>query len=313
MLAISSTYKAIADDSRLRILHILSKGSFNVQELTGILAISQSTISHHLKALQGCGLVSSRREGTWVYYSLSEIDEKNLGQKTVKLFLDLVPTLANDDSALLFRDGHAAQEVLNRRRDQARHFFESVANKWKDIRSEAQGSESFFDLVKDRVGDKATLLELGCGAGALFEKLLPRTGASIGVDYSQAMLDEAKQNLGAKARDLDLRLGYLEHLPLGDDSVDTAVAYMVMHHIAHPVDVLKDTCRVLKPGGQFLMVDLMRHSNEYMRERFADLWLGFDPEEVKRWAFSAGFASARLEVLGQKRDVFLLTLTKTEG
>lgn len=313
MLAISNTYKAIADDSRLRILHILSKGAFNVQEITSILGSSQSTISHHLKALQQSGLLTSRREGTWAYYALADSDEKNLGQRTVALFLQLIPTLANDDSALLFRDGQAAQEMLNRRRDQARSFFESVANKWKDIRGEAQGSESFFGLIKERIPEKASLLELGCGAGALFEKILPRSGVTIGVDYSQAMLDEAKQNLGSKAEGLDLRLGYLEHLPLGDESVDCAVAYMVMHHIAHPAEVLRDTARVLKPGAQLLIVDLMRHENELMRERYADLWLGFDPEEMKRWAFSSGFGAARLEILGHKRDVFLLTLTKSEG
>lgn len=314
MTAISDTYKALGDESRLRVLQILSHGAFNVQELTSILGISQSTISHHLKTLMSVSLVSSHKEGTWAYYSLSHQDTESLAYRTAKLFLDLAANKSNEtDSSKFLKDSEAAKKILERRRDQTRHFFESVADKWKDIRAEAQGAESFFELVIERIPPQATLLELGCGAGAFFERILPRSGKSIGVDYSQAMLDQARTSLKNEFDSLDLRLGYLEHLPVGDESIDYALAYMVMHHIANPSEALKDAARVLKPEGKLLIVDLLSHNNEYMRERFADLWLGFDPEEMKRWAFKNHFTEAKLEILGQKKEVFMLTLTKSKG
>lgn len=308
---ISDTYKALADESRLRLLHILSKGQFNVQELTALLGSGQSTVSHHLKILSAANLLAAQKQGTWVYYSLSSSAPPSLAQKTAALFLESLHETKGENEVFL-QDIAAVNEVLSKRRDQARNFFDSVANKWHDMRDEAQGSESFFELVASRIPENATLLELGCGSGAFFEHVLPRPGKSIGVDYSQGMLAEAKQRLGAKAAEVDFRLGYLEHLPIGDESVDYMVCYMVLHHVAVPPHAIHDAFRVLKPGGKFIIVDLMRHQNELMRERYADLWLGFDPEEVKSWAFSEGFSESKLEILSQKKDVFLITLTKQE-
>lgn len=303
MNAALDVYKALADESRLRLLHVLSRGSFNVQELTAILKVSQSTISHHLKVLQSVNLASAHKEGTWVYYTLPQNEAHSFVHKTAQLFLD--------SSAQNPGDVQVAGDILNRRRDQTRHFFDSVAKNWKELR-ETQGTESFFDLVKQRIPDKASFLELGCGSGPFLDKILPRGGQTVGVDYSQAMLDEARRTLGPRAAQVDLRLGYLEHLPIGDDSIDIALVYMVLHHLPTPNDALKDAFRVLKPGGQLFVVDLVRHDNEYMRERYADLWLGFDPDEMKRWAFSSGFAEVKVEILGQKKEVFLLTTRKKE-
>lgn len=308
---ISDIYKALADESRLRLLHILSKGQFNVQELTALLGSGQSTVSHHLKILNSAGFLLAQKQGTWVYYSLNSVAPKSLAQRSAALFLESLKENSSESESFS-QDLTATNELLNKRRDQARNFFESVANKWHDMRGEAQGSESYFELVASRIPDRATLLELGCGSGAFFEHALPRAGKSIGVDYSQGMLDEARQRLGNKANDVDFRLGYLEHLPIGDESVDYMVCYMVLHHVAVPPHAVHDAFRVLKPGGKFIIVDLMRHQNELMRERYADLWLGFDPEEVKQWAFSEGFSESKLEILGPKKDVFLITLTKNE-
>lgn len=296
-------YKALADDSRLRLLKVLSRGAFNVQELTAILKVSQSTISHHLKTLHAVNLATSRKEGTWVYYTLPANDSNSFAHQTAKILLESAERNAEDEAA--------ANEILNRRRDQARHFFDSVARNWKEMR-EAQGTETFFDLIADRIPQKAAFLELGCGSGPFLDKILPRQGQTIGVDYSQAMLDEAKRTLASRAASVDFRLGYLEHLPIGDESVDCALVYMVLHHLASPADALRDAWRVLKPGGQLMIVDLLKHDNEYMRERFADLWLGFDPDDMKRWAFDCGFAEAKLEILGNKKEVFLLTTRKKE-
>jgi DNA-binding transcriptional ArsR family regulator len=70
--AIINALKSVSDETRIRIINILSFGSFNVNEITDVLDMGQSRISRHLKILHDAGLLQSHREGTWVYYKLPE-------------------------------------------------------------------------------------------------------------------------------------------------------------------------------------------------------------------------------------------------
>ena len=63
--------KAIADEKRLRILSLLAGGERCVCELQDALEAGQSLLSHHLKALKDAGLVTDRRSGRWVHYTLN--------------------------------------------------------------------------------------------------------------------------------------------------------------------------------------------------------------------------------------------------
>jgi ArsR family transcriptional regulator len=63
-------FRALADETRLRILDRLAEGEQCVCDLTGALEAGQSLMSHHLKTLKEAGLLRDRRQGRWVYYSL---------------------------------------------------------------------------------------------------------------------------------------------------------------------------------------------------------------------------------------------------
>lgn len=63
-------FQAIGEETRLRILHLLSEGERCVCDLQADLGAAQSRLSFHLKKLRGAGVVADRREGRWVYYSL---------------------------------------------------------------------------------------------------------------------------------------------------------------------------------------------------------------------------------------------------
>ena len=62
--------RALSDENRLRIVGMLTSGERCVCELTAALDLGQSLLSHHLKTLKDAGLVTDRREGRWVYYTL---------------------------------------------------------------------------------------------------------------------------------------------------------------------------------------------------------------------------------------------------
>src|SRR4051812_10379090 len=66
-------FRALGDETRLRILEILSAGECSVSELTNEVAIGQSLMSHHLRILREAGLVVDHRDGRWVLYTLSEV------------------------------------------------------------------------------------------------------------------------------------------------------------------------------------------------------------------------------------------------
>lgn len=67
----SKLVKAIADPNRLKIMDILSCGEQCACDILTNFDFTQPTLSHHMKILMDCGLVMSRREGTWIYYSLN--------------------------------------------------------------------------------------------------------------------------------------------------------------------------------------------------------------------------------------------------
>jgi ArsR family transcriptional regulator len=64
-------FHALSDETRLQIIERLSDGEQCVCDLTDMLATTQSLLSFHLKTLKEAGILTDRREGRWVYYSLS--------------------------------------------------------------------------------------------------------------------------------------------------------------------------------------------------------------------------------------------------
>ena len=65
-------FRALADETRLRILALLRDGEVCVCHIQGGLKLPQPTISRHLAYLRNAGLVAARREGIWMHYRLSE-------------------------------------------------------------------------------------------------------------------------------------------------------------------------------------------------------------------------------------------------
>ena len=67
----SRIFKALADETRLRIIGLLTAREMCVCEVMVALHLTQPTASHHLRILENVGLVNDRKEGKWVFYGLS--------------------------------------------------------------------------------------------------------------------------------------------------------------------------------------------------------------------------------------------------
>jgi len=70
-------FKALADQNRLMIVDMLSCGELCACKILEKFNFTQPTLSHHMKTLCDCGLVSCRKEGKWMYYSLNEKTSQN--------------------------------------------------------------------------------------------------------------------------------------------------------------------------------------------------------------------------------------------
>ncbi len=85
MTGLVQVAKALADPTRVRILAALRRGELCVCELADALHITQSTLSTHLQVIRDASLVSTRREGKWVYYALRS-DKKQLVKQVFGFF-----------------------------------------------------------------------------------------------------------------------------------------------------------------------------------------------------------------------------------
>jgi ArsR family transcriptional regulator len=81
----AARFRALSDETRLKILDVLAGGERCVCELVSALDVSQPLLSFHLRALKEAGLVADRREGRWIYYELARNALKELEAITASL------------------------------------------------------------------------------------------------------------------------------------------------------------------------------------------------------------------------------------
>jgi ArsR family transcriptional regulator len=107
------TAKAFADPTRVRILSALREKELCVCELCDALAVTQSTLSTHLQVIRDARLLSSRKQGKWMYYTI----EPSVGRLVDSLFKFFSPSLKSDTT--LRRDGKRLRQRLSLRDDGA--------------------------------------------------------------------------------------------------------------------------------------------------------------------------------------------------
>jgi ArsR family transcriptional regulator len=181
-------------------------------------------------------------------------------------------------------------------------FFEAAAGDWDTMRL-SYYDERVIETIADAIAidDTQTVLDVGTGTGFIAAGLAPRADRVIAIDNSPAMLDVARDNLARLGIDnVEVREANLTRLPLDDDSVDAAVANMVLHHTEDPAGMLAEMTRVVRPGGWVAITDAIEHPYEWMRTEQADIWLGFTPEQVEGFFGSAGLARYGYATLGSQ-------------
>jgi len=97
------TFKALSDETRLRILKLLQYREICVCELMQVFGMPQSTLSRHMNILRRAGLVKGRRRGKWVYWRLEPADFNPYAPKVIEFLKGLLendPRIRADKEAL---------------------------------------------------------------------------------------------------------------------------------------------------------------------------------------------------------------------
>jgi ArsR family transcriptional regulator len=284
---LSALCKAGGDPLRLNVLRALANDSFGVLELAQIFAIGQSGMSHHLKVLAQAELVATRREGNAIFYRRALPHTGQTGGRLHAALLDEVDALVLPD------DVQARIGLVHRQRASAsQDFFARTAEKFRAqqdlIASLTQYRDSLLSLLdKLSFGPEATALEVGPGDGGFLPELARRFKHVTALDNSAAMLELARE-VCARQELVNVELKLADALDTAHVCADCVVLNMVLHHFAAPAEALKQLAGLVQPGGSLLVTELCSHNQSWAKEACGDLWLGFEQDDLARWAIAAG-------------------------
>jgi len=291
MVEILEHMSALSDPTRCRMLLMLEQHELTVSELCTVLQMPQSSVSRHLKTLADDNWVSSRRDATSRYYTMPLDDLDSAASRLWPLIREQVAS-----TTAAAHDGRRLRGVLDRRRVKSQEFFATAAGKWDRLREGLFGDTFYLWAVLGLIDPTLIVGDLGCGTGQLTETIARYVRRVIAVDGSGEMLDAARKRL-ADLRNVEIRKGELEALPIKDGELDAAMLSLVLHYSPDPSRTLTEVARVCRPGAKVLVLDMLPHHHEEYQQQMGHVWLGFSEKQIVKFLTGAGFQSARVRVL----------------
>ncbi len=288
------TLKLLADATRLRIVALLAREEFSVAELQDILGMGQSRISSHLALLRKGEMVLDRREGKKTFYSLNP----KLSKANLELIQAACASMAGLDEYR--EDQENLARVLEKRRRFIEEYFNAIAGRLGKHHCPGRSWEAIGHFLL-RLTPPITIVDLGAGEGMIAQLLAQRAKSVTCIDNSRKMVEVgtalAKKNGLAN---LSYKLGDIEQVPLADHTFDLAFLSQALHHAQHPDRAVAEAFRILKPGGQLIVLDLKEHHFEKATELYADVWLGFKESTLYSFFKRAGFERIEVTVVARE-------------
>jgi ubiquinone/menaquinone biosynthesis C-methylase UbiE len=186
------------------------------------------------------------------------------------------------------------------------------SNRWGDVLYDTESREGAPDgAVAASLGcgvptavadlhEGETVLDLGSGAGAdvlISARRVGPTGRAIGLDMTDEMLELARHNAAeAGAHNVEFLKGYIEEIPLPDDSVDVVISNCVINLSGDKRKVIREVARVLRPGGRFAVSDVIADPDmDAATRKDMEQWTGCIAGALTRVEFAIALHNAGLD------------------
>lgn len=300
--------KAVAEESRLRILAVCNQGELSVTELTQILGQSQPRVSRHLKVLQNAGLLLRFRERHSVLYRTVT---RGAGAELIRHALAQLPA----DDPVLERDQQRLRNVRLARAASAARYLRFHAEDWHRLLDASIGSAEFNRAVLSalddvRGGDLGELLDVGTGTGRILKLLGRHAESAVGIDRDPQMLLVARAALAESGlAHAMVRQADMYDLPYAANAFDTVTMDQILFEAERPADVIAEATRVLRPDGCLLIVDFEQTGPAgkalpaHPEARFGVRW-----SDVEDWLRRCGLTSRYSTKLASDSLTVMLTV-----
>jgi ArsR family transcriptional regulator len=236
-------------------------------------------------------------------------------------------------------DGSLARvrEVVRGRDERSREFF-AKADRGRDVRDLAPELPAYLAALAALVDPRELAVDAGTGDGALLDVLAPIFRRVVALDRSEAQLARAAARARARGYDnVQFVCGEVDgeeirHAVHGDgrrravqateggepararhrtaQGADVVWAARMLHHAPVPRATLASLADLARPGGRVVVIDYVSHDDHRLQELEADVWMGFDPVELRDLARAAGLTDPLVqrlpaEYIGGDKDAHL--------
>lgn len=271
-------FKILADTTRLRMLQLLVTEELTVTELAQLLNMPQSRVSSQLKSIR----------------TVFQLCERQVGRKS---FLSLPDDQAAEPALAAYsqdvresRQGRLDQEALARlvKQRESSEVQQGDHGGLGNLKLPGRTWEGFAHSLLTLIPPQR-VLDIGVGAGEM-TMLLARFASivhAVDPDKSQLGRLQAKAK-SAGVENLVCHEGVIEDLPMANASVDLVVVSQLLHLIDDPQLALYECARVLATNGRIIVLDLLSHSEDWVREKYGHIALGFSIEQLSQFLTTSG-------------------------
>lgn len=281
-------FRLLAEPGRLQLLALCEAEELSVSELATLLDDSQPQVSRKVAALREAGLLDARRDGTRTFL------------RTDLEMVSADPVLAEalaEGRRLSLSDGSLARVpgVVASREAHSTSHFERVAPAKESVPASPEHLAHLSALSLLLPG-RQLAVDAGAGDGLSLDVLAPLFARVIAVDRSQAQLARVAQRVAARGfHHVSLFPGSYDDAALvqrvdGAGGADLVFAGRILHHASRPAQAVQAFARLLKKGGHLVVLDYLPHERDALRTDAGDVWLGFEPGQVRRFTDEAGLA-----------------------
>jgi ubiquinone/menaquinone biosynthesis C-methylase UbiE len=174
------------------------------------------------------------------------VQSLTVARQTASAFATTLATMAAGGATMTNQN----ERVLDQFGKQASSYATLVNNAGAD-----QSQRWVLDAVQPNARDR--MLDVGCGTGRLAVSLAPLVGHVIGIDLTEAMLKQARdQQAKSQVTNIEWRQGDVTALPFEPNTFTLVTSSAMLHHVVSPSRVVAEMCRVCAPGGRLFISDL---------------------------------------------------------